>query len=135
MESSSDNQDVLLAKNLALLCSTELHVAWESRRNLGLDSRDLELLYNKQIMVSMNYLISNTYHKEAIQVAKFIKSFDFINKLFVNLGIDFAIEDFVEDWGNSYLHSLVTHSCNTIVQSTDQGQYFKVRSLSLSLIL
>lgn len=112
-----------------MLCSTELHVAWENRKNLGLESRDLESLYNNQIMVSMNYLISKRHHKEAIQVAKYIKSFDFINKLFINLGIDFAIEDFVEEWGTSYLHSLVTYSCEMIILSANTGESFKVQFL------
>jgi len=117
---------------LAFLCATEFHVAWENRKNLGLEktkNSDFEQKYNRQIMISMDYLISKKHYRDAIQLAKYIKNFDFINKLFINIGIDFAVEDFVQEWKPDFLESLVVHSCNMIVTSAENKQSFKVRDI------
>jgi hypothetical protein len=127
----SDNQEMLLAKNLAVLCSTEIHVSWHNKKVLGLECKELDHLYNSQFEISMNYLISKKHYKEAINLARFISSYDFINKLFINLGIDFRIEDFIEEWGNKYLVSLVHYSCQVIVEGAERGQSYKVNYFSI----
>lgn len=78
----------------------------------------------------MNTLLGKKNYNEAVEVSKFIQSFKFIYILFVDKGIDFAIEDFIEEWGNNFLIGLVEYSCNKILDSTKDKKYYKVSIIS-----
>jgi hypothetical protein len=65
------------------------------------------------------------YH-EAVEVARFIKNYEFVYILFINKSIDLPINDFVEEWGSSFLLGLVKYSCSTIVESAKDKPSYEV---------
>lgn len=120
-----------LVKNLSILTVKELNQAQSKKGAVqGIEAKQLNSIYDNHVQRAMNTLLNKKNYKEAVEIAKFIKNQQFICILFINKGIDFAIEDIVEEWGQDFLLFLVRYSCSAIIESSQGKPYYKVSSIS-----